>query len=100
MLHVPRVQVAVIVYLIDLTNMVGALEARGLPDRLAILISFVVSVVVLDYLTMPVCSLLFDTWLSQPRRSVSALCVVVPLCVPVSMSQIGGLRSRCGCECG
>ena len=63
-------QVAVAVYAANKTNAVSSMIARGMPPRLAVFISLPFVVALLDYITMPLCSLLLDAWLSKPRFQV------------------------------
>lgn len=71
-LHARLEQVALVVYLANLTNTVPDMISHGIPVRLAIFITLPFQVFVLDYLLMPLCSMLLDKWLSKPQKQVCA----------------------------
>ena len=77
------VQVALIVYLLDLSTLVPSLVARGCPVLLAVLVLLVCIIAVLEYLFMPLTSMLLHSWLAQPRANVCAITRAFRVCVCV-----------------
>ena len=66
-------QVAIVVYALNKMLVMEAMLSAGIPYYIALFIDLGISVVILDYITMPICSILFDKWLSKPRKQVLAL---------------------------
>lgn len=57
-------------YAANKTNVVTEMVERGIPLRLAIFITLPFQVVILDYLLMPLFSILFHKWLTAPQMKV------------------------------
>jgi antibiotic biosynthesis monooxygenase (ABM) superfamily enzyme len=71
---VDGVQVTIVVFATNKTNVVAEMVERGIPLRLAIFITLPFQVVVLDYLLMPLFSMWFHKWLTRPQTKARGVC--------------------------